>query len=261
MKTNLKISVASLALVAIFSGGVGVASADGGMMSTQSTTQASTVMTQDANMAAFLTNLAVFLKNVDAYIENQKDGGMSMEEPTTDTPAADLRVVMNNLFSEHVTVSASVMRNIIDESNDLNGSKEAQMSNAVEIAEAFGSLYGNDVQKAVAEAFVEHVEFSNEYAQAVDDMDEDAKEAADEELDEYLRDIAVLLSSVIDSVDEDTVYTVLRQHEDLLNEAAEQYKNGDFEEAYETEREALKQIQTVSDVLSQGIVDTMPEDF
>ena len=182
-------------------------------------------------------------------------------EPTTDTPAADLRVAMNNLFSEHVDVSAEVMRNIIDDSSDLEASKEAQMDNAVEIAEAFGSLYGSDVQELVGEAFIEHIEFSNEYAEAVDDMDENAKDDADDELDEYLREISVLLASVIDTVDEETAYSVLRDHEDLMNEAAEQYKAGRYSQAYETEREALKQIQVVSDVLSQGVVDTMPEDF
>lgn len=137
----------------------------------------------------------------------------------------------------------------------------AQLKNAVEIAEAFGGLYGSEVEGKLAEAFVEHIEFSNEYARAVDDMDKDAKDEANEELDEYLREISVLLSSVIDTVDETTAYTVLRQHEDLLNEAAEQYKNRDYNDAYKTEREALKQIQVVSDVLSQGIVDAMPELF
>lgn len=251
MKTNFKLMLASLVLISAFgvSSGTALAAHEG------------TDMTQEQQMNSFLVNLTAFLQNVQTYIENSEEGMTMDAEPSTDTPAADLRVAMNNLFTEHVTVSANVMRNIIDDSSDLEGSKEAQLANAVEIAEAFGSLYGDDAQDAVAEAFLEHIDFSNEYAMAVDEMDEDAKDEANEELDEYLNDIAEILASVIDGLDEDTAYSVLREHEDLLNEAAEQYQEGDFEEAYETEREAIKQIQGVTDVLSAGIVDTMPSDF
>ena len=252
-KLNKKIGGVMLSVAML----VGVSVAPSSALAAHEGTQGY-VTVDKAVYSKILADIAVTLNNLSAYLDTIESGS---DNPSTETPAADLRVTMNNLFSEHVDVSAEVMRNIIDDSSDLEASKEAQMNNAVEIAQAFGSLYGSNVEELVGEAFIEHIEFSNEYAEAVDDMNQAAKDDADEELDEYLREISVLLASVIDTVDEETAYSVLRDHEDLLNQAAEQYKSGDYSQAYQTEREALKQIQVVSDVLSQGVVDTMPEDF
>ena len=191
----------------------------------------------------------------------QSNTQMTMSEPTA--PAADLRVGMNNLLREHVSASLDVTRNIAsgEPKAVVDASKTAQMANAGDIAAAVGSVYGEDAQKQITEMFVEHIEESNNYAVAVEAGDEQAKKAAQMELNEYLREISAFFSGAINDLPEDTVYSLLEEHENLLNQSVEAYEAGDFAKSYEIEREALTQVSGVADALSGGIVKTKPDAF
>lgn len=185
----------------------------------------------------------------------------SAKEPSA--PAANLRVGMNNLLREHVSTSLDVTRNITDKSPqaDVDASIAAQMANAGEIAAVVGSVYGKEAQAQITEMFVEHIEESNKYAQAVASGDESAKAAALTELKEYLKEISAFFSGAINNLPEDTVYALLEEHENLLNQSVEAYAQGDFARSYELERKALTQISAVADALANGIVATKPDSF
>ncbi len=179
------------------------------------------------------------------------------------TKVADLRVTLNNLLREHVTSSLVVTRNIVDDapSEKIEGAKAAQTANAVAIATAVGSIYGEDAKTAITTPFVEHITQSNNYAQAVADGDEMAQATSLSALRAELRKVADVFNSVIPSLSSDTLYEALSAHEDLLNEAAVAYKDGNFERAYELENEALVQISGGAEALSGGIVKSKPEMF
>lgn len=180
-----------------------------------------------------------------------------------DSSAAKLRVDLNNLLREHVSTSLTVTRNIADGASEekLAGAKAAQTANAVAIATAVGSIYGQDAQDALTPPFVEHIVQSNNYAEAVKSGDMAAQETALNALRVELRKVADIFASVIPSVSSDSLYEALSAHEDLLNEAAVEYQNGNFEAAYALENEALVQISGGADVLTTGIIEAKPEMF
>lgn len=175
--------------------------------------------------------------------------------------AADLRVGLNNLLREHVSVSLAVTRDIVDNSPDLEASKAAQTANAVDIAKAVGSIYGEEAQAKITPMFVDHITESNKFAAAVANGDMAAKDAANAELKEYLNEIAGFFSGAISTLPQDAVYELLETHENLLNESIEAYKAGDFTKSYELERQALAQAGFIGDALAKGIVETKPELF
>ncbi len=179
------------------------------------------------------------------------------------TKEADLRVTMNNLLREHVTTSLVVTRNIVDGAPmaKIDGAKAAQTANAVAIATAVGSIYGDDAQAAITTPFVEHIVQSNNYAQAVASGDMAAQDTALTALRAELRKVATVFNSVIPSLPTDTLYEALSAHEDLLNQAAVEYKAGNFEKAYALENEALVQISGGAEALSGGIVKSKPDMF
>ncbi|HET8884457.1 MAG TPA: hypothetical protein VFM68_03225 [Candidatus Saccharimonadales bacterium] len=185
----------------------------------------------------------------------------SQQQAATATKAADLRVGLNNLLREHVSVSLDVTRDIVDDSPDLAASKAAQAANAGDIAAAVGSIYGEEAQAQITELFVDHIEQSNAYAAAVEAGDEAAQEAALVELREYLTDIAAFFSGAIEGLPQDTVYALLEEHETLLNDSVTAYAAGDFARSYELEREALTQVSSIGDALAKGIVNTKPDMF
>jgi len=198
-------------------------------------------------------------------IGNNMDDMDTNESATTQqsTKQADLRVALNNMLREHVTSSLVVTRNIVDGASQqkIDGAKAAQTANAVAIATAVGGIYGQDAQDAITTPFVEHIAQSNNYAQAVADGDTMAQATALTALRAELRKVATVFNSVIPSVPADTLYEALSAHEDLLNQAAVEYKAGNFEKAYQLENDALVQISGGAEALAGGIVESKPDMF
>lgn len=182
---------------------------------------------------------------------------------SADSAAAKLRVDMNNLLREHVSSSLTVTRSIVDGASEekIAGAKAAQTANAVAIATAVGSIYGKDAQDAITPPFVEHIAQSNNYAMAVKEGNMAKQESSLAALRVELRKVADIFNSVIPSVPSDALYEALSAHEDLLNQAATEYQNGNFEKAYELENEALVQISGGADVLTTGIIKAKPDMF
>lgn len=141
------------------------------------------------------------------------------------------------------------------------GSKAAQTANAVAIAKAVGDIYGQDAQNAITAPFVEHIAQSNNYAAAVKTGDMAAQESSLKALRAELRKVADVFHSVIPSLSSDTLYDALSAHEDLLNMAAVEYQNGNYEKAYSLENDALVQISGGADALTTGIIASKPELF
>jgi mannose-1-phosphate guanylyltransferase len=197
-----------------------------------------------------------------------KNKETTMQSTTSTSVAADssqakLRVDLNNLLREHVSSSLIVTRNIADGASEqkLAGAKAAQTANAVAIATAVGSIYSKDAQDAITTPFVEHIVQSNNYAQAVKDGNMAAQESSLAALRVELRKVANVFNSVIPSLSSDTLYAALSAHEDLLNQAAVEYQNGNFEKAYALENEALVQISGGADALTTGIIASKPDMF
>lgn len=182
---------------------------------------------------------------------------------STTTKSADLRVTMNNLLREHVTTSLTVTRGIVDgmPADKLKGAEAAQTANAVAIATAVGSIYGDDAKAAITTPFVEHIVQSNAYAQAVASNNMDGQATALTALRVELRKVADVFHSVIPSVSSDDLYAALNTHEELLNQSATEYKAGNFEKAYMLEMDALTQISGGAEVLSTGIIAAKPDMF
>lgn len=194
---------------------------------------------------------------------NKDNNQRNMTSQEQSTKEADLRVALNNLLREHVTSSLVVTRNIVDgaPAAKIDGAKAAQTANAVAIANAVGSIYGQDAQTAITTPFVEHITQSNNYAQAVADGNMAAQESSLTALRAELRKVATVFNSVIPSLPTDTLYEALSAHEDLLNQAAVEYKAGNFEKAYALENEALVQISGGAEALAGGIVKSKPDMF
>lgn len=187
----------------------------------------------------------------------------STDSMSTTTKAAGLRVTLNNLLREHVTTNLTVSYNIIDKvsATKMQASLDAQTANAVAIATAVGSVYGDGAKTAITQPFVDHLTQSNNYAKAVLANDTAGEASSLAALQVNLRQIADVFHSVIPSLSSDTLYGALNDHEALMNQVAVAYQAGDFEKAYQLEDQALTQISGGADAISQGIVASKPDLF
>lgn len=176
--------------------------------------------------------------------------------------ATDLRVTMNNLLRQHVTSNINVNRAIIDGNERMiNAATESEYLNSDDLSAAVGSIYGGEAQAQFSTLFREHLVESNAYAMAAMQGDQAAKDAAIVELQDYLHDLSDFFSAAIPGLPAQDVYNLLNLHEELVNKATNAYQAGDYVQSYQMEREALKQVSTIADALSSGIVATQPAKF
>lgn len=182
---------------------------------------------------------------------------------STDTKAAGLRVTLNNLLREHVTTNLTVTYAIIDKApaNKMQAALDAQTANAVAIANAVGSIYGDDAKAAITTPFVDHLTQSNNYAKAVLAGDTAGEASSLAALQTNLRQIADVFHSVIPSLSSDTLYGALNDHEALMNKVAVAYQSGDYTMAYQLEDQALTQISGGADAIAGGILAAKPDSF
>jgi hypothetical protein len=249
MKTNLKITLASLALIATFGTSTGIALAAHEEMPA----------TQEQKMHAFLGDLSAFLKNVQKYVDNN-ESGLTME-PTTTTPAADLRVTLNALLREHVNLGMLALYNVIDNDDATAASVEALDGNTNELAATIGSVYGEDAQSAFDEIWTAHIGFFANYATGLRTNDADLREAAEEDLKDYQSEIANFFNGALPAIDRSVVVAGSGEHKDLLIEAMDEYADGDYKAAYAAQREADKQIAGIANLLAREIVKQNPSLF
>ena len=198
-------------------------------------------------------------------MESDKDDSMnsSQQDVKTTDAAASLGITLDGLLREHVSSSLTVTRNIVDgaSAEKQKGAEAAQTANAVAIANAVGSIYGDDAKTAITTPFVDHIMNSNNYAKAVASGDTAAQDASLTALQANLRQVAAVFNSVIPSLSADTLYDALNAHETLLNDAVKEYKAGNYEKAYQLESQALTQISGGAVALTGGIVASKPDMF
>ena len=225
--------------------------------------------TNSAGKVATMLVLGVILGGAIAYpighamANDSMSSNMTQSSTSTTTKAADLRATLNNALREHVTTNLQVSYNIIDEAPEarMQASLDAQTANAVAIADAVGSVYGDKAKTAVTQPFVDHLTQSNNYAKAVKAGDKDAEATALAALRVNIRQVADVFHSVIPSLSSDTLYQALDQHEELMNQVAAAYQAGDYQKAYQLEDQALTQISGGADALAKGIVASKPDSF
>ncbi|MDQ2972943.1 MAG: hypothetical protein M3Q79_00465 [bacterium] len=177
--------------------------------------------------------------------------------------ASDLRTGLTFLLRQHVTTNLDVNRSIASGASqaEIDAGIEAQMANSDAISAAIGSIYGAEAEAAFSEMFLEHIEESNNFAVAVAAGDESSKALANEELIEYLEEIATFFSDAIPVLPYEAVYGLLLEHETLINKSTEASASVNFGQSQKFEIQALKQVTVIANALASGIIATQPDLF
>ncbi|WP_100012795.1 copper amine oxidase [Lentibacillus sediminis] len=187
----------------------------------------------------------------------------SMEhEPTVETAAVDLRVDLGHLLSEHAFLAIETMRNGADGSEDFDASVAALNSNTEDLTAAISSVYGEEAGQSFNEMWSNHIGYFVDYVNATAEGDEEAKQMALDELSQYKEDFAQFLETATgERLEAGSLAESLQMHVDQLIGAFDSYVAGDYETAYQHEREAINHMHMVAKGLSSAIVDQMPEQF
>ncbi|UFT99051.1 copper amine oxidase [Radiobacillus kanasensis] len=184
------------------------------------------------------------------------------ETPTVSTAAVDLRSDLGHLLSEHAYLAIETMRKGAEGAEDFDASATALSKNTEDLSAAIASVYGEEAGNSFKEMWSSHIGYFVDYVKGTANKDEEAKQAALDELAQYRQDFSKFLETATgERLEAGSLAEGLQMHVNQLIGAFDSYVAGDYEKAYEYEREAISHMHMVAKGLSAAIVDQFPDKF
>ncbi|WP_404350042.1 copper amine oxidase [Sutcliffiella horikoshii] len=184
------------------------------------------------------------------------------ENTSVDTPAADLRADLNHLFAEHAALAVLAMQKGIDGAGDFENAAGALNANTADLSAAVASVYGEEGGAAFEEIWSSHIGYFVDYVVATGEENEEGREAAIAELEEYKVEQAAFLDTATEGrLKAADLEEGLQMHVDELLLAFNSYNEADYETTYNTIRESYAHMFGVGEMMSGAIVDQFPENF
>ncbi|ART75377.1 copper amine oxidase [Sutcliffiella horikoshii] len=184
------------------------------------------------------------------------------ENTSVDTPAADLRADLNHLFAEHAALAVLAMQKGIDGAGDFENAAGALNENTADLSVAVGSVYGEEGGAAFEEIWSSHIGYFVDYVVATGEENEEGREVAIAELEEYKVEQAAFLDTATEGrLKAADLEEGLQMHIDELLLAFNSYNEANYETTYNTIRESYAHMFGVGEMMSGAIVDQFPENF
>lgn len=192
-------------------------------------------------------------------VGNKKDGDQhastSSQTASSSTKASDLRVLLNNLESEHVDLAAAATRAGFDMDPTFAAAGGALGKNTDALASAVGSVYGDEAGAKFKEIWASHIGFFVDYTVAAKAGDQAGMAKAVENLNGYVDAVSNFLSGANPNLPKKAVATLVGEHVGLLKEAVDKHGAGDYAGSYDAQSRARVQITNkIADTLSGAIV-------
>ncbi len=196
----------------------------------------------------------------------KNNSSVSSQAPTTDTKAAGLRAVLNNLESEHVDLAAAATRQGFNSGSltdpQFVAAAGSLSKNTDNIAAAIASVYGDEAGAQFKEIWASHITFFVDYTVAAKTGDQAGMDKAVQNLNGYVEAISDFLSKANPNLPKEAVASLVSEHVGLLKGAVDKHGAGDFAGSYAAQAEARTQITTkIADTLAGAIVKQKPDTF
>lgn len=195
--------------------------------------------------------------------EEMQDQGVA---PVMSAP--NLRATLYQLLGEHVLLAASATEEALRaRSADFEAAAIALDLNSEEIAAAIGLVYGVEAGEAFLPLWRTHIGFFVDYTNAVAVGDEDGRQQALNDLNEYSVEFAAFLNSANPNIDPDVIVANLSMHvETLIRVIGAQatvtpQQTGDQQEAFMALHEAYAHMDSTAAYLAGAIHTQFPQQF
>lgn len=177
-------------------------------------------------------------------------------------PQADLRLALNHLFAEHVTLAAAATGAALGgRSKEFEAAAAVLDMNSQDIAKAIGSVYGDAAGEAFLPLWRKHIGFFVDYTMATAKGSSKGQKKAVNDLVQYAEDFGAFLNSATPGLPKDAVAGLVKSHILGLKDVVDAQANRDPKLAYQKIREASHHMQMIADPLAQAIAAQFPDKF
>ncbi len=207
------------------------------------------------------THMTMVADGLAGAIADQKPDAVENSDPAT--PAGDLQQTLFRLLAEHVNLaSLATGQALAGNTPAFEGAAAALEGNSNDIAEAVGSVYGQETQQAFDPLWKKHIGFFVDYTtgKATDDQAKQDKAVAD--LTAYAAEFGAVIESVTEErLTKDAVSELVTSHILGLKDVVDAFAAKDFTKAYTALRAGYAHMQMIGDALTGAIVDQFPDKY
>lgn len=184
-------------------------------------------------------------------------------EPSTMTPAADLRATLDRLLGEHAVLAMLATQKGYDGAPDFEAVAAALDENGVELSQAIGSVYGDEAARQFLDGpalWRDHIGFFVDYTIGLAKKDKAAQQEAVENLTGYTGAFSGFLAEAT-GLPQDALQESTMEHVMQLKGQIDAYAAGNHEEASRLFRQAYEHMIMTGDALADAIVKQNPDEF
>lgn len=176
--------------------------------------------------------------------------------------AADLRLALNALLSEHVTLAAAATQAALrGRKSEFEAAATALDMNSQDIAGAIGSVYGKDAGDAFLPLWRKHIGFVVDYTTGKAIGSKKKQDKAVQDLIQYAADFGAFLNSATPALPKDAVADLVKMHIVSLKEVVDAQAARDYKLAFAKIRTASHHMQMIADPLADAIAMQFPDKF
>jgi hypothetical protein len=176
--------------------------------------------------------------------------------------AADLRLALNELLSEHVTLAAAATQAALrGRKSEFEAATGALDMNSQDIAGAIGSVYGKDAGDAFLPLWRKHIGFFVDYTTGKATGSKKKQDKAVQDLLQYASDFGAFLNSATPALPKDAVADLVKMHIVSLKDVVDAQAARDYKLAFEKIRAASDHMQMIADPLADAIAAQFPDKF
>ena len=177
--------------------------------------------------------------------------------------AAELRAGLTGLLEEHVYLAGIAVANGVGQGLDSGEFKAAAATldtNSKGLADAIGSVYGDDAGAQFLELWRKHIGFFVDYTKAKATKNKKAAAKAQKALDGYRTDFGAFIASANPNLPADAVAAELKPHVKSLSDAIDSVVAGKGD-AFDKLKAAADHMPMTAKVLAGGIAKQYPDKF
>ena len=183
-----------------------------------------------------------------------------LNQPTSATPAAGLRVGLNALLSEHVYLAAAATNaGLAGRQPEFQAAAAALDANSVDVAGAIGSVYGPDAEKAFLPLWRKHIGMVVDYTVGAATSDRAKQDKAVTDLVGYTQDFGAFLASANPHLPKAVVADLVKHHVLTLKDVIDAQATRDQDRAFKALRTGAGHMQMIADPLAGAIVKQFPD--
>jgi copper chaperone CopZ len=183
-----------------------------------------------------------------------------LNPPTSSTPAAELRVGLNALLSEHVYLAAAATNAALGgRQTEFEAAAAALDANSVDVAKAIGSVYGPEAEKAFLPLWRRHIGMVVDYTVGAATGARAKQDKAVADLVGYTQDFGAFLQSANPNLPKPVVADLVKHHVLTLKAVIDAQVAKDQDSAFTALRTGAGHMQMIADPLAGAIVKQFPD--